>query len=270
MQPVRPVEGGPTDAVPDVWPMVDVVIPVYNEAAILETTVAQVRAALAPLPYRSCITIADNASTDGTDVIARRLAADSADVRVLRLEEKGRGRALVAAWSTSDADIRAYTDADLSTSLDALDPLLAAIATGRADLAIGSRLVPGSTVNRGFKREFISRSYNRLLRLALRVGTHDAQCGFKAISARVARDLLPVVEDRGWFFDTELIVTVERSGGSVVEVPVQWVDDPDSSVALLQTAAEDLRGVVRMARSGRSGPRQAHPISPASAEHADQ
>ena len=247
------------DGVP---PSFDLVIPVYDEATILEDTVTRVRAAVAHLPYRVQITIADNASTDATPAIAARLAADHPDVRSLRIESKGRGGALRAAWSSSDADILGYTDADLSTRLDALGPLVAAVASGHSELAIGSRLLPGARIRRGLKREVISRSYNRILRTLLRVGVHDAQCGCKVIRAGAARDLLPLVEDDGWFFDTELIVAAERSGLRVLEVPVDWVDDPDSSVDIVATAREDMAGVWRLLR------RHAHLPVPMVGRHA--
>ncbi len=140
--------------------------------------------------------------------------------------------------------------------------MLAAVAGGACDLAIGSRLLPASNVNRGFKRETISRGYNLMLRLALGVRVHDAQCGFKAISAAAARELLPQVEDGGWFFDTELIVAAQRSARPVLEIPVDWVDDPDSSVALVRTAVEDLKGVARLVRN------RHRPVLRATAVHA--
>ena len=130
------------------------------------------------------------------------------------------------AWSASDAQVLAYCDVDLSTDLAALLPLVAPLISGHSDLAIGTRLSPSSRVVRGAKREFISRAYNLLLRGTLAARFSDAQCGFKAIRADVARRLLPLVEDTGWFFDTELLVLAERAGLRIHEVPVDWVDDP--------------------------------------------
>jgi putative flippase GtrA len=101
-------------------------------------------------------------------------------------------------------------------------------------------------VVRGPKREVISRAYNRLLRTALRARFSDAQCGFKAVRADLAADLLPDVRDDGWFFDTELLVVAQRRGLRIHEVPVDWVDDPDSRVRIVRTAVDDLRGVARL------------------------
>ncbi|WP_298759428.1 glycosyltransferase [uncultured Nocardioides sp.] len=228
--------------------VLDVVIPVYNEERVLASSVERVLAHLATLPWRSRVTIADNASTDGTAVVARRLAHLHPDVHVVHLAEKGRGRALKRVWSASDADVLVYMDVDLSTDLNALLPLVAPLVSGHSDVAIGSRLRRGSRVERGAKREVISRGYNLLLRGALRARFSDAQCGFKAIRADVAREVLPLVEDHAWFFDTELLVLAERAGLRIHEVPVDWVDDPDSRVDLWRTAVDDVRGIARLGR----------------------
>ncbi|HTF46781.1 MAG TPA: bifunctional glycosyltransferase family 2/GtrA family protein [Pseudonocardia sp.] len=238
----------------DAVPVVDVVIPVYNEQRDLAPSVRRLHDYLASsFPYSFRITIADNASTDQTPTVAAELAAELDPVAVLRLEQKGRGRALREAWSASDAPVLAYCDVDLSTDLAALLPLIAPLVSGHSDLAIGTRLGKGSRVARGIKREVISRCYNLLLRGALAAGFSDAQCGFKAIRADAAAELLPLVRDPGWFFDTELLVLAERAGLRIHEVPVDWVDDPDSRVDLVATAMADLRGVLRLAAALGSG-----------------
>lgn len=226
--------------------LIDVVIPVFNEEKALVQSVETVRAHLDSLPFDHRITIADNASTDGTSLLAHQLAARFDDVHVVSLREKGRGRALKHSWSQSDADVLVYMDVDLSTDLNALLPLVAPLVSGHSDLAIGSRLAPTSRTTRGPKREFISRSYNRILRGTLRAHFSDAQCGFKAIRRDVAQQLLPLVEDDQWFFDTELLVLAERAGLRIHEVPVDWIDDPDSRVDIVRTAVDDLKGIGRV------------------------
>jgi putative flippase GtrA len=156
---------------------VDIVIPVYNEQAVLSQSVRRLHHFLSTeLPFSWRIIVADNASTDVTPAIARGLADELPGVTLLRLETKGRGRALRAAWSASAARVVCYMDADLSTDLRALLPLIAPLLSGHSDLAIGTRLARGARVARGAKREFISRSYNRLLRVALGAKFSDAQC----------------------------------------------------------------------------------------------
>ncbi len=235
-------------------PVLDVVIPVYNEEADLEPCIRRLHAHLAEhvsYPYR--ITIADNASTDATLRVAERLAREFPEVAVHHLDEKGRGRALNAVWRASDAAVLAYMDVDLSTDLAALGPLVAPLLSGHSDLAIGSRLARGARVVRGPKREFISRAYNLILRSTLAAKFSDAQCGFKAIRADVARELLPHVEDTGWFFDTELLVLAQRAGLRIHEVPVDWVDDPNSSVNIVKTATADLKGIARVTKATFTG-----------------
>jgi putative flippase GtrA len=229
--------------------VLDVVVPVYNEERGLGSCVRKLRADLTQtFPYTFRITIANNASTDGTRAVADELARELPGVTAVHLAEKGRGRALKAVWTASDAAVLAYMDVDLSTDLAALAPLVASLISGHSDLAIGSRLARGARVVRGPKREFISRCYNLILRGTLATRFTDAQCGFKAIRADVARRLLPHVEDTGWFFDTELLVLAERAGARIHEVPVDWVDDPDSRVDIVSTAVADLKGVARVAR----------------------
>ncbi|WP_353943663.1 bifunctional glycosyltransferase family 2/GtrA family protein [Streptomyces sp. HUAS MG91] len=235
-------------------PVLDVVIPVYNEETDLGECVRRLHAHLVrTFPYRFRVTIADNASTDSTPQVARRLTAELPGVGYSRLEQKGRGRALATVWSASDAPVLAYMDVDLSTDLNALLPLVAPLISGHSDLAIGSRLSRSSRVVRGPKREFVSRAYNLILRGSLQARFSDAQCGFKAIRRDVAQVLLPLVEDTGWFFDTEMLVLAERAGLRIHEVPVDWVDDPDSTVHIVRPATDDLKGVWRIGKALTSG-----------------
>ncbi|WP_264068894.1 bifunctional glycosyltransferase family 2/GtrA family protein [Mycolicibacterium komossense] len=235
-------------------PVLDVVVPVYNEQAALAGSVHKLHRYLSEtLPFSARITIADNASIDETPRIAAQLAEELDGVRVVRLEQKGRGRALNAVWANSDSPVLAYMDVDLSTDLAALAPLVAPLISGHSDLAIGTRLARTSRVVRGPKREVISRCYNMILKSTLSAKFSDAQCGFKAIRADVAQQLLPLVVDTGWFFDTELLVLAERSGLRIHEVPVDWVDDPDSRVDIVRTATDDLKGVARLLKGFAGG-----------------
>ena len=228
---------------------VEIVIPVYNEEHGLEASLRRLHAYLADqFPFDWSITIVDNASTDGTWAVASRLAGELARVSAVHLDRKGRGLALRSAWAGSRAAVVAYMDVDLSTDLHALLPLVAPLISGHSDLAIGTRLARGSRVVRGPKREVISRAYNLILKATLHNGFSDAQCGFKAGRTDVVQQLLPLVEDDGWFFDTELLALAEHNGLRIHEVPVDWTDDPDSRVDVVSTATGDLRGVLRLLR----------------------
>jgi len=238
-------------------PLVDIVIPVYNEERDLGPSVRRLHEYLTSrFPFPAAITIADNASTDTTLAVAQGLTKEIPGVRVLHLDAKGRGRALRAAWLQSDAEIVAYMDVDLSTDLNALLPLVAPLVSRHSELAIGSRLARGARVKRGPKRELISRAYMLVLRLSLGAHFSDAQCGFKAVRTSVAKQLVPNIKDEGWFFDTELLILAQRAGLRVHEVPVDWTDDPDSRVAIVRTAVEDLKGVWRLRFGRDSGPKR--------------
>lgn len=233
---------------------VDVVVPVHNEERALPGCLQALRSYLDDqFPFEWTITVVDNASTDGVLRVATECAACDDHVRVLHLDRKGRGHALRTAWAYSDADVVVYMDVDLSTSLDALLPLVVPLVNGHSDIAIGSRLAPGARTVRSPRRETISRCYNAMVRLIHGARFSDAQCGFKAARTDVIRPLLPHVHDDGWFFDTELLLLAEFNGLRVHEVPVDWVEDDDSRVQILSTAVGDVRGLVRVARAKVNG-----------------
>ncbi len=231
---------------------VDIVLPVLNEEGSLLGGVAMLQDFLAGVSdWQWTITIVDNGSSDGTQRLARRLERDHQDVTVLRLEERGRGRALKEAWLRSDADVLCYMDIDLSTGLEALPTLVEAVIGGGFDIAIGSRLLKTSNVvGRSMIREVTSRMYSLLFRLLFSTSFYDAQCGFKALTRGSARRVLPLTEDTGWFFDTELLLIADKSGMRIKELPVQWKDDPDSRVSVIPTAWRDLLGLMRLKLGG--------------------
>ena len=231
---------------------VDVVVPVYNEELALPRTIPTLRDFLSEpaFPHSWRIVIADNASVDGTPEAGQRLAGEYDDVEYVRIEAKGRGRALKQTWLASPMGIVSYMDVDLSTDLKAFPALIEAIAEGEYDLAIGSRLAPGSQVTRSLQRTVLSRGYNLIIKAAFLSRFSDAQCGFKAVSQRAAQRILPLIEDNNWFFDTELLILAEKLGYRVKDVPVSWAEDPDTRVHIGSTIAEDLRGLLRL-RLGR-------------------
>jgi glycosyltransferase involved in cell wall biosynthesis len=226
---------------------VDIVIPVYNEEHVLAESLSTLRKFLAQgFEHEYRIVVADNASTDGTLALAQKLAQKHADVASLHIPQKGRGRALRSAWLTSPADILSYMDVDLSTDLAAFPPLIEAIASEGYDIAIGSRLSRASDTKRSFKREVTSRSYNVMIKGLFFTRFSDAQCGFKAASRQAVQDLVPLIENNEWFFDTEMLILAEKAGYRIKEIPVRWLEDPDTRVNVPKTVWEDIRGLMRL------------------------
>ena len=225
---------------------VDVVIPVYNEEHVLAQSVATLRDFLKDnLDKQWKIIIADNASTDRTWEVAQGLDKEYPEVTAVHIDRKGRGRALRKVWLESDADIVSYMDVDLSTGLDAFPKIIQAIEDGYG-VSTGSRLIGKSNVKRSFKRELTSRGYNFLIRALFFTKWHDAQCGFKAASRKAVDELVPLIQNQEWFFDTELLILAGMKGYKIKEVPVTWVEDPDTRVDIIKTVREDLGGLMRL------------------------
>ena len=229
---------------------VDIVIPVYNEEEALPRSILTLTEYLkenVENPWQ--VTIADNASTDNTRSVSETLCEKHPGVTYMFLPQKGRGRALRTAWLDSPSDIVSYMDADLSTDLCHLPELIYSLDHGY-HLAIGSRLSRESKVTRSLKREFISRSYNLMIRTMFLTPFPDAQCGFKAMTRQAAQAIIPHVRDNNWFFDTEMLILAAKRGYRIKSVPVRWDDDPTSTVNLVKTASEDIKGLVRLRLGG--------------------
>ena len=204
------------------------------------------------------ITTVDNGSTDKTLEIAKALSEKHRKVDLIRLEERGRGRALRHAWVGSRAEVVAYMDVDLSTDLMALPTSVSLVQTGQCDIAIGSRLVRGSEViGRSLKRSIISHVYSLLFRSLFWTNFKDAQCGFKVLSRGVVDDVIPLTQSTGWFFDTEFLLIASDNAYKIHEIPVKWTDDPDTRVKIISTALEDIKGLLRLRFGGLSRARKA-------------
>jgi glycosyltransferase involved in cell wall biosynthesis len=228
---------------------VDVIVPVYNEEHALPRTIPKLCTFLSEpaFPYSWRIVIADNASADGTPEVGRRLADEHGDqVEYVRIEAKGRGRALKRTWLASPMEIVSYMDVDLSTDLEAFPALIGAIAEEGFDVAIGSRLAQGSQVKRSLGRRVLTGGYNLMIKAVFSTRFSDAQCGFKAVSREATQRVVPLIEDNDWFFDTELLILAEKLGYRVKDIPVVWDEDKDTRVNVAATIVEDLRGLLRL------------------------
>ncbi len=233
--------------------LVDLVLPVYNEAHVLEGSVRRLAEAMANRrDFRWQIVIVDNGSTDDTEAVGRGLAEQFEYVDFLHLDVKGRGRALRTVWSETDSQYSIYMDIDLSTDLAAVPEVVALLCEG-ADLVTGSRLHSQSQVTRCLKREILSQGYNRLIRLLLRTHTFDdAQCGFKGVRIETVRALLPLVKDQEWFFDTELLVLAEYAGLKIRTLAIKWIEDHDTRVNIPGYIWQCLEGLARLKWTARS------------------
>ena len=229
-------------------PLVNVTIPVYNEAHVLEKNLGRIIEFLRPITdWEFEIVVVDNGSTDRTWQIAQDIARNHGSlVSAIHMDRPGRGGALKHVWTQSRADILSYMDVDLSSDLEAFPSLVRPLVTGEYDLAAGSRLLDGSLTERSWQRQFISCCYNQLVKLLMETQFSDAQCGFKAMTKNAAAVLLPQVKDNHWFMDTELLVKAEKQGFRIFDLAVRWQEDSDSRVRIIRTALQDLKGLVRL------------------------
>jgi glycosyltransferase involved in cell wall biosynthesis len=227
-------------------PKVMIVIPVYNEEKVLKKSVQTLTSFLKSNDrYKWQIVIADNNSRDKTGEIGRKLALQYPHMEYLYIPRKGRGIALRTAWGKTDCDFVSYMDVDLSTGLDALVRAVDLLNEGE-DIVVGNRLDENSKIERSLKREFISRSYNIVIKLTLGIHCNDAHCGFKTGRREAIQKLLPYIMDNEWFFDTEILFYAEKLGYRVKEIPVVWKEDPDTKAKIFKDAYDDLRGLYRL------------------------
>ncbi|MEM2935660.1 MAG: glycosyltransferase family 2 protein [Candidatus Bathyarchaeia archaeon] len=245
-----------------------IVLPMYNEARRIERCVKEVEEAVKSFSSSYEIIIAEDGSTDGTDLIASHLERVNPNVKHLHSDARlGRGRAIKRALHITRGDVIVYLDADLATNLRHLPQIVKAVKEGRG-MAMGSRLVKGSRVERSALRMMTSIAYNLLVRTLFRDGVHDHQCGFKAFSQELAKDLLNRVKSDGWLWDTEMIVRGKRGGYSITEIGVNWTEPRgkrESKVRLFHDAWTMGAGLLRLwqevnvKKNGRSG-KSKHPL----------
>jgi glycosyltransferase involved in cell wall biosynthesis len=233
-------------------PRIHVTLPVLNEEAVLADSVARIVSycdANNLLIHEICI--ADNGSTDQTPQIGRALAERHANLRYLRLAKRGFGLALKSAWADGDADFVGYMDIDLATDLRHLKEVHDLIGAGASyDLYLGSRLMRGSSVqNRTLLRGLTSRVFNQLLQWRLGVSFSDAMCGFKFIRRNLYDTLIGRFDfTDDWFFATQLAVRAQLMGAKILDMPVAWVDQPDSksSARLVSLSLLYLSGISQL------------------------
>lgn len=227
-----------------------IVIPAYNEGDIIQESIETVYEYCGKhfLSYDWKIVVSDNASTDTTQEKVVSLTRTFPRFEYLYVGQKGKGIAIRTAWEKYDADVSCFMDADLSTDISALTPLVNAITHDRYDVACGSRYERGSLVIRSSKRKCVSFFYRLLLKSVFHTHIKDAPCGFKAINQEVKKRVLPLVENNEWFFDSELVIIAEKMKYKIREIPVMWHDIQDikrvSKVKIFSLGLEYLKNVL--------------------------
>lgn len=228
-----------------------ITLPVYNEEKVLEKNILEL--------YNFCqkvitddwqIVIADNASTDKTAIIGQELEKNNPHkIIYIYIPQKGRGGALREAWLNFSADIYIYMDIDLATDLNYLLSLIDSLKSGY-DIAIGSRLIDGSNIERSFFREVTSRIFNFLLKVFLNFQIKDSQCGFKGATYKTVQKIVPKTLNNDWFFDTEFLFLAQKNGCKIKEIPIRWIEAPNqkrkSKVNVLKTSFNYLKEIWRL------------------------
>lgn len=243
--------------------LVEITIPVLDEEKTIDAQIRNVIETVSSQTFRANryqIVVADNGSTDSTQELATNLEKEFPEqVSYLRLNERGVGRALKASWNRSTADIVGYFDLDLATDLKHLPEAIDIIINHQADVVTGTRLAEGSrVVGRSLKRAITSRVFNGIVRTMFNNGFTDGMCGFKFLRREhVSQICESGAQSDGWIFATELLITAEHLGLNVVDIPVNWKDDPDTKVNITSLAIEyivSLRALRRkLANKGHPG-----------------
>ena len=202
--------------------MISIILPAYNEEAILkENTLKVFDFCKENIKDNWSIVISDNGSTDDTPNIARQLAGGFQQIKYLRTQNQGKGYAVIEAWQNYPSDIYVFMDADLSTNLKSLPELIERIKNG-CDVALGSRFAHNSQVSRSLKRKIFSLGLRVILKILFKLKVKDAPCGFKAVNQAVVDSILPRIQNKTWFFDTEMLILSQRAGFKINEIPVIW------------------------------------------------
>jgi dolichyl-phosphate beta-glucosyltransferase len=248
-------------------PDLSIVIPAYNEELRITPTLERVDAFLAASDRSYEIVVVDDGSVDGTAALVEKLAAERFPMlRLVRCHpNKGKGAAVRVGMLAARGEIRVMCDADGSMPPEELPKLLARLATGEFEIAIGSRYAPGAAANTSQPkwRVLWSRLCNRVIQKSLVPGVSDTQCGFKAFTAHAARDLFSRARINGWAFDLEVLALAKRRGWAIAEVGVAWTDDRRSRVNPLRDLWKVIKEALTIRKNLRTGVYELPAQSPA-------
>lgn len=223
-------------------PFLTVVIPAYNEENRLRPTLDRMREYFSGQSYSVETIVVDNASSDRTAEVARE-----AGVMVLSEPRRGKGAAVRTGMLAGHGQYLLFSDADLSTPIEEVEKLMAAMREG-CDVAIASRALPESNlaVRQPWHREMVGRAGNVLVRLMAVHGIADTQCGFKVFRRETARRLFGAQKMTGIAFDMEILFLAQRLGLKIAEIPVTWIDNPDTRFSRVRDSLDAIKDLVRI------------------------
>lgn len=233
-------------------PALSVVVPAYNEERRLPITLDNVLPFLEAGHRTFELILVDDGSTDSTLAIMRDWAERHSCVLVVTQQpNKGKGRALAEGVKLSRGDLVLVSDTDFSTPITELGKLEAAIAEG-ADVAIGSRAKRGAQVelSQPVYRMLMGKTFNLIVQALILPGIWDTQCGFKLFRGGVARDLFARLTTDGFSYDVDILYRARRAKRRITEVPVRWINSPESKVSPIGSSLEMLRDIIRLRFGG--------------------
>ena len=228
-------------------PEISVVIPAYNEAASIQAALQQVADYFQSRKVAGEIVVVDDGSTDGTAALARKSEVAVPGQVLVNEENRGKGYAVRRGILAARGQYVGFADADMSTPIHQLDEVRREFAAG-ADVVIGSRALAESRIDRHqpWWRERAGRLFGSFVRLALLPGIPDTQCGFKFLTRAAAQAIFPRLQLSGWAFDAEVLYLARKLGYQIVQLPVQWENDPDSRVQMLRDGLRMAADVLRI------------------------
>jgi dolichyl-phosphate beta-glucosyltransferase len=234
-------------------PFFSLIIPAYNEESRLPETLEQVFAFLNRQSYSAEVIVVENGSSDRTLEEAQTFAKTHPKLRVIHLNERGKGRAVRCGMLEARGEFRLFADADFSMPVEEINRFLPPVLEN-FDVAIASREAPGAIrYNEPFRRHISGRIFNALIHFLVLPGIQDTQCGFKCFRAEVVEKLFPQQTMTGWSFDVELLYMARRQGYKIIEIPIPWYYNAESKISLLHDSQRMTQDLITIRRNGSRG-----------------
>ena len=227
-----------------------ITLPAYNEEKIISQKIDQLfefcQKQLSN--YQWLVVVAINGSKDATLEIVKQKTKTYPNLKYVYLKSPGKGGAIRKAWQTYTGDINIFMDADLSTELKFIHELIKAVEQENYQVVIGSRYQKQSQLERSALRSVFSYIYNLILKLFFNLKISDASCGFKAVSQKVIKQIVPKIKNNDLFFDTELLILAHQADLSIKEIPVAWRDEIQrkTKIKIFKTSFDYLKEIIKL------------------------